>query len=237
MADPIQNKTFYAAIAGCLVGLFAMLVVPCFIAMCVARCREKRQRHRDALAGEGSNDDSTDYLVYGPFPYGSAIYHVDEVGESSGYRAPQNSVEDLDSAIQLNAALEDDAALALAQQEDGTAITSIEQEHDTGLDDLREPQYEGKGKAPMYSQIQAVVVEQQEQQLSENAQVQLLGSFQEGVSNYLPSGLAEATAKVPAELPAEPKAAEEYQDAPEVVPEATPANNEQQLLTKKEDQA
>lgn len=225
MAD---NKTFYAAIAGCLVGLFAMMVVPCFIAMCVARYREKRRR--DALEREDVNDDSTDYLVYGPFPYDSSLYHVDEVGESSGYRAPNNSLESLDSAIQLDVALEDDAAIAraLAEQEDDIAIATTEQEHVTGLDDLREPQYEGKGKAPMYSQIQEVLVDQQEPQLSERAHAQLPGSIPEGLSEHLSAVLAEATAtELPAELPAEQKAAEEFQDAPEVAPKATPADNEQ----------
>ncbi|PNP45905.1 hypothetical protein TGAMA5MH_02466 [Trichoderma gamsii] len=221
MAD---NKTFYAAIAGCLVGLFAMMVVPCFIAMCVARCREKRRL--DALEREVADDDSTDHLVYGPFPFDSSLYHVDEVGESSGYRAPNNSLESLDSAIQLDATLEDDAAIAraLAEQEDGIAITTTEQ----NLDNLREPQYEGKGKAPMYSQIQEVLVDQQEQQLSENAQVQLPGPVQEGLSEHLSAALTEATAtELPAELPAEQKAAEEFQDAPEAAPKATPADNEQ----------
>lgn len=225
MAD---NKTFYAAIAGCLVGLFAMMVVPCFIAMCVACYREKRRR--DALEREDVNDDSTDYLVYGPFPYDSSLYHVDEVGESSGYRAPNNSLESLDSAIQLDVALEDDAAIAraLAEQEDDIAITTTEQEHVTDLDDLREPQYEGKGKAPMYSQIQEVLVDQQEQQLCERAQAQLPGSIPEGLSEHLSAVLAEATAtELPAELPAEQKAAEKFQDAPEVAPKATPADNEQ----------
>lgn len=221
MAD---NKTFYAAIAGCLVGLFAMMVVPCFIAMCVARCREKRRL--DALEREVADDDSTDYLVYGPFPFDSSLYHVDEVGESSGYRVPNNSLESLDSAIQLDATLEDDAAIAraLAEQEDDIAITTTEQ----NLDNLREPQYEGKGKAPMYSQIQEVLVDQQEQQLSENTQVQLPGPVQEGLSEHLSAALAEATAtELPAELPAEQKVAEEFQDAPEAAPKATPADNEQ----------
>ncbi|EHK41946.1 hypothetical protein TRIATDRAFT_84290 [Trichoderma atroviride IMI 206040] len=225
MADAIKHKTFYAAIAGCIVGLFAMMVIPCFIAMCVSRYREKRQLHRDALAREAAEDDSTDYLVYGPFPYDSSLYHVDEVGESSGYRAPNNSVESLDSAIQLDATLEDDAAIAmaLAEQEDDIAITTTEQ----NLDNLREPQYEGKGKALMYSHIQEVLVDQQEQQLSESVQAQLPGPIQEGLSERLPAALAEAAAELPAELPAEQKAAEESQDAPEGVPKATPAENEQ----------
>ncbi|KAK1243959.1 hypothetical protein MKX08_002097 [Trichoderma sp. CBMAI-0020] len=221
MADVTKNKTFYAAIAGCLVGLFAMMVVPCFIAMCVARYHEKRQLHRDALAREAAEDDSTDYLVYGPFPYDSSLYHVDEVGESSGYRAPNNSVESLDSAIQLEATLEDDAAIAmaLAEQEDDVAITTSEQ----NLDDLREPQYEGKGKAPVYSHIQEVLVDQQEQQLPESIQAQLPGLVQEGLSEHLPAALAE----LPAELPAEQKPAEELQEATEAAPKATPAENEQ----------
>ncbi|KAL7893816.1 hypothetical protein HDV63DRAFT_411743 [Trichoderma sp. SZMC 28014] len=224
-----ENKKFYVTIAGGLVGLFAMMVVPCIIAMCVARCRENRRR--DALEREDVNDDSTDYLVYGPFPYNSSLYHVDEVGESSGYRAPNNSVESLDSAIQLDVALEDDAAIAraLAEQEDDIAIITTEQEHVTDLDDLREPQYEGKGKAPMYSQIHEVLVNQQEQQqLSERALAQLPGSTPEGLSEHLSAALAEATAtELPAELPAEPKAAEEFQDAPEVAPKATAADNKQ----------
>lgn len=111
--------------------------------------------------------------------------------------------------------------MALAEQEDDIAITTIEQ----NLDDLREPQYEGKGKAPMYSQIQEVLVDQQDHQLSEAAQAQLLGPIQEGLSEHLTAALAEATAELPAELPAEQKPAEEFQDAPEVAPKATPAEN------------
>ncbi|KAM0523183.1 hypothetical protein ACHAPE_001676 [Trichoderma viride] len=218
-----DNKTFYAAIAGCLVGLFSMMVVPCFIAMCVARCREKRRLN--ALEREAADDDSTDYLVYGPFPFDSSLYHVDEVGESSGYRAPNNSLESLDSAIQLDATLEDDAAIAraLAEQEDDITVTTIEQD----LDNLREPQYEGKGKAPMYSQIQQVLVDQHEQQLSKNAQAQLRGPIQGGLSEHLSAALAEAAAtELPAELPADPKAAE-FQDARDAASKATPADNKQ----------
>lgn len=232
-----HNKAFYAAIAGCLVGLFSMLVVPCMIAVFIARYREKRRERRDALAGEDADDDdcSTDYLVYGPFPFDSALYHVDEVGESSGYRAPQNSVAEFDSAVRLNIDQEDTAAmtLALAQQEQDIAITTPQQEQYTILDDLREPQYQGKGKALMYAQLQTVLVEQQEQQLPENAQAQLPGSIQEDLSEDLPATLPEATA----ELKAEQKVAEEFQDAPEVAPEATPTEDDEQLLAKKENQA
>ncbi|KAL7922518.1 hypothetical protein ACQKWADRAFT_313088 [Trichoderma austrokoningii] len=228
MAGILKNNTFYAIIAACLVSLFAMLVVPCFIAMGIARCRERLQNQRDALNGEGGDDDSTDYLVYGPFPYGSSIYGVEEIGESSGYRAPQNSAESLDSAIQVDIMQDDATALALSHQQLDDALTATEQAQFTDLDDLREPQYEGKGKAPMYAQIQAAFVEQQEQQLPENVQAQLPGSIQERI--------AEATAEVLAELPAEQTAAEEFQDAAEIVPEDdAPAENEQQLVAKKDE--
>lgn len=225
MMENLKNKTFYALIAGCLVGLFAIIFVPCFIAMGVAHCCEKRQKLREALAREDDgDDDSTDYLVYGPFPYGSSFYGVDEVGESSGYRAPQNSAEFLDSAIQIDA-MQDDAAVSAM----GYALTALEQEMFLDLHDLPEPQYEGKGKAPMYAPIQALFAEQPEQQLAENAQVQLhaLGSIQESI--------AEATATPLVELPAEQTAADESQDATEFLPEAAPTESEQQLLAKKQE--
>ncbi|EHK43814.1 hypothetical protein TRIATDRAFT_86908 [Trichoderma atroviride IMI 206040] len=38
---------FYAAIAGCFVGLFSLLAIPRVIAMLVARFREKHQQRRD----------------------------------------------------------------------------------------------------------------------------------------------------------------------------------------------
>ncbi|KAL6902426.1 hypothetical protein GGI43DRAFT_433399 [Trichoderma evansii] len=214
-----NNNAFYAAIAGCLVGLFLMLFVPCLIAMFVARCREKRQERRDALAEEGDDDEcdsDTDYLIYGPFPFDSAIYHVDEVGESSGYREPQDGVQELDSADQLT------AQLTANQEEDAATLTAQQEEHYKNLDDVREPQYEGKGKAPMYAQLQTVLVEQQQQQLPENVQVELPGRPQED--------LPEAAAQ----LQDEQKVVEEFQDAPEAVP--APAKEQQQLLIK-EDQA
>lgn len=219
-----NNKAFYAAIAGSLVGLFLMLFVPCFIAMIVARCREKRRERREALAEEGDDDDDcdTDYLIYGPFPFDSTIYHVDEVGESSGYREPQDGVQELDSSTQLTANQEEDAA-ATAET---TAVTTTvqQQEHYDSFDNLREPQCEDKGKTPMYAQLQTVLIEQQPQQLSENDQTELPDHPQED--------LPEASAQ----LQTEQKATEEFQDAPEVVP--VPAEEQQQqLLIKKEDQA
>lgn len=206
-----HNNAFYAAIAGSLVGLFSMLFVPCIIAMFVVRCREKHQERRDALAEAGDDDDEcdTDYLIYGPFPFDSALYHVDELGESSGYREPQDGAQELDSTAQLN-----------ANQEEDAPITATQQELYNSLDDLREPQYEGKGKAPVYSQLQTVLAEQQPQQLPENALAKLPGHFQED--------LPEATVQ----LQAEQKAAEESQDAPDVVP----AEGQEQLA-KKEIQA
>ncbi|GFP55586.1 hypothetical protein TASIC1_0005044400 [Trichoderma asperellum] len=207
-----HNNAFYAAIAGSLVGLFMILFVPCIIAMFVVRCREKRQERRDALAEAGDDDDDecdTDYLIYGPFPFDSALYHVDELGESSGYREPQDGAQELDSATQLN-----------ANQQEDAPITATQQELYNSLDDLREPQYEGKGKAPVYSQLQTVLAEREPQQLPENAPAKLPGHFQE----HLPDATVQ--------LQAEQKAAEESQDAPDVV-----SAEGQEQLAKKEDQA
>ncbi|KAL7954799.1 hypothetical protein V8C34DRAFT_316982 [Trichoderma compactum] len=55
------NKKFYIAIACGILALFLLLVVPCIVAMLVARYREKRQERRDALAREleeGRGDDT-----------------------------------------------------------------------------------------------------------------------------------------------------------------------------------
>ncbi|UKZ72719.1 hypothetical protein TrVFT333_000353 [Trichoderma virens FT-333] len=50
-ANP-NNKRFYLAIGFGILALFLLLIVPCIIAMAVARCREKRQEARDARARE-----------------------------------------------------------------------------------------------------------------------------------------------------------------------------------------
>ncbi|KAL6834950.1 hypothetical protein V8C40DRAFT_261623 [Trichoderma camerunense] len=56
-----NTKKFYIAIACSILGLFLLLIVPCIVAMGVARYREKRQERRDALAREleeGQSDDT-----------------------------------------------------------------------------------------------------------------------------------------------------------------------------------
>ncbi|KAJ4864015.1 hypothetical protein T069G_00545 [Trichoderma breve] len=62
MSDINPNtKKFYIAIACSILGLFLLLIVPCVVAMCVVRYREKRQERRDALAREleeGQGDDN-----------------------------------------------------------------------------------------------------------------------------------------------------------------------------------
>ncbi|PNP53538.1 hypothetical protein THARTR1_06232 [Trichoderma harzianum] len=77
-----NNKKFYIAIACGILALFLLLVVPCIVAMLVARYREKRQERRDALAREleeGQGDGIT-------LPIEDPIlgYRVDEIGEASG---------------------------------------------------------------------------------------------------------------------------------------------------------
>ncbi|OTA00760.1 hypothetical protein A9Z42_0010140 [Trichoderma parareesei] len=89
-----NNRGFYLAIAFGIVGLFLMMVVPCAIAMGVARCREKRQERRDALRRElegGQADEATngDDAPAGRIP----IFGVDEVGEASGWRHDDNDLE------------------------------------------------------------------------------------------------------------------------------------------------
>ncbi|KAL6700787.1 hypothetical protein J3F84DRAFT_402772 [Trichoderma pleuroticola] len=76
-----NNKKFYIAIACGILALFLLLVVPCIVAMLVARYREKRQERRDALAREleeGQGDGIT-------LPVEDPIlgYRVDEIGEAS----------------------------------------------------------------------------------------------------------------------------------------------------------
>ncbi|OPB37209.1 hypothetical protein A0O28_0041210 [Trichoderma guizhouense] len=62
MSDINPNtKKIYIAIACSILGLFLLLIVPCVVAMCVVRYREKRQERRDALAREleeGQGDDA-----------------------------------------------------------------------------------------------------------------------------------------------------------------------------------
>ncbi|KAH0497904.1 hypothetical protein TgHK011_005186 [Trichoderma gracile] len=88
-----NNRGFYLAIAFGIIGLFLMMVVPCAIAMGVARCREKRQEHRDALRRElerGQTDEvASDDAPAGRLP----IFGVDEVGEASGWRHGDNDLE------------------------------------------------------------------------------------------------------------------------------------------------
>lgn len=84
MSDINPNtKKFYIAIACSILGLFLLLIVPCVVAMCVVRYREKRQERRDALAREleeGQGDDAA-----APVPEHPILgYRVDEIGEASG---------------------------------------------------------------------------------------------------------------------------------------------------------
>ncbi|PTB69433.1 hypothetical protein BBK36DRAFT_1097 [Trichoderma citrinoviride] len=88
-----NNRGFYLAIAFGIMGLFLMMVIPCAIAMGIARCREKRQERRDALRREleeGQGDEATCIdAADGRFP----VFCVDEVGESSGWRRDENDLE------------------------------------------------------------------------------------------------------------------------------------------------
>ncbi|KAM0244652.1 hypothetical protein ACHAQJ_010732 [Trichoderma viride] len=207
MTDTTQptsnNKSFYMAIAGSIIGLFLLLFVPCIVAMCVARVREKRQERRDALAREleeGEDECDGDDVMYGPFL--EDVYHIEELGESSGWREPQQDTQELDSATQL---------ISQEEEED----TSIQQ-HNV-FEEIREPQYDGKGKAPMYPQVQSVLVEQ----LPEHHQVKPAGRFQE----HLPEVSASAQRQD------EQEAVEEFQDAQEAAPV------QQQLAAKKQEEA
>ncbi|KAL7945391.1 hypothetical protein V8C42DRAFT_345000 [Trichoderma barbatum] len=83
-----SNRTFYLAIAFGIFGLFLLGIVPCIIAVFVARCREKRQERRDALAREleeGQGDDTSLPIPEDHVP----VYRVDEIGEASGWQ-PDN---------------------------------------------------------------------------------------------------------------------------------------------------
>ncbi|KAL7795306.1 hypothetical protein V8C37DRAFT_400799 [Trichoderma ceciliae] len=192
-----NNKTFYMAISLGIIGLFLLLFVPCLIAMCIARCREKRQERRDALARQLEEGEGGE-IFYGPFPEDHVeppAYHVEELGESSGWHQPQQERQELDSSTQ-----------PIHQGE-----ASAQQHYGHG--EIHEPQYEGKGKSPVYPhQVQRAVVEQ----LPEYRQVKTAGRFQE----HLP--------EAPEQLQHEQEAAEEYQDAQEV------ATLQQQRLNQKQ---
>ncbi|KAL6879137.1 hypothetical protein J3F83DRAFT_768382 [Trichoderma novae-zelandiae] len=88
-----NNRGFYLAIAFGIMGLFLMMVVPCAIAMGIARCREKRQERRDAIRREleeGQSDDAAcGEALVDNFP----PFRVDEVGEASGWRHDDNELE------------------------------------------------------------------------------------------------------------------------------------------------
>ncbi|KAM6486856.1 hypothetical protein HDV62DRAFT_402094 [Trichoderma sp. SZMC 28011] len=83
MSDINPNtKKFYIAIACSIIGLFLLLIVPCVVAMCVVRYREKRQERRDALARELEEGQSDDNAA--PVPEHPILgYRVDEIGEAS----------------------------------------------------------------------------------------------------------------------------------------------------------
>ncbi|TFB04161.1 hypothetical protein CCMA1212_004090 [Trichoderma ghanense] len=89
-----NNRGFYLAIAFGIIGLFLMMVVPCAIAMGVARCRERTQERRDALRRELEEGNQGDEATCGDAPAGrSPIFGVDEVGEASGWRHGDNDLE------------------------------------------------------------------------------------------------------------------------------------------------
>ncbi|KAK4075318.1 uncharacterized protein Triagg1_4439 [Trichoderma aggressivum f. europaeum] len=72
-----NNKKFYIAIAFGIFALFLLLVVPCIVAMLVARYREKRQERRDALARELEEGQGDDAAL--PVPEDPILgYRVDE---------------------------------------------------------------------------------------------------------------------------------------------------------------
>ncbi|KAL7914971.1 hypothetical protein GGI35DRAFT_474673 [Trichoderma velutinum] len=73
-----NNKKFYIAIACGILALFLLLFVPCIVAMAVARCREKRQERRDALARELEEGQGDDTAL--PVPEDPILgYRVDEI--------------------------------------------------------------------------------------------------------------------------------------------------------------
>ncbi|RFU71766.1 hypothetical protein TARUN_10496 [Trichoderma arundinaceum] len=204
MSDTTQptsnNKTFYLAIAFSIVGLFLLLFVPSLIAMAIVRCREKRQERRDALArqleegegeGEGEGGGEIDDIFFGP-----SYRRAEEPGEASGWRQPHDGTQELDSATQL-----------VCQAEDST------QQYE-GHVEIREPQLDDKGKAPMYPQeVQGSPVLEQ---LPDYRQVKLAGRFQE----HLPEAFEQSQG--------EQEAADERQDTQEVAPV------QQQRLNKKQ---
>ncbi|KAH6611455.1 hypothetical protein Trco_001475 [Trichoderma cornu-damae] len=189
-----NNRTFYTAIAVGIVGLFLLLFVPCLIAMCVVRCREKRQERRDALARqleegeeeeeEGGGGGEEDTL---PEDHtGASVYHVEELGEPSGRSQPQQSDQEPNHASQI---LHQDEASAQQNDTQGEAC---------------QPQLDGKGKSPMYlPQTQRAAAAEQ---LPEHRGVETAGRFQE----HLPEASEQ--------LQDGQEAGEEFQDAQEAAP-------------------
>lgn len=208
MADTTQptgnNKKFYMIMAMVMTGLFLMLFVPCGVAMCIVRWREKRQERRDALARqleEGGEDDilgrpytPVDDIVVS----GYSVYHVEELGEASGWRQSQQQAgQELDSsATQLVPEEQDISAQPQYQHEGQQQVEIAELQHDNGNDN-------GKGKTPDYPQPVAV------EDVPEFCQAKTAGRFHE----HLPEAYEQFHEVGEG---AEP----EFQDAPEVVPTA-----------------
>ncbi|KAL7934130.1 hypothetical protein V8C35DRAFT_280438 [Trichoderma chlorosporum] len=75
-ANP-NNKKFYLAIAFSILSLFLLLIVPCIVAMAIARCREKRQERRDALARELEEGQGDDTVLPIPEDHVPVYHHAD----------------------------------------------------------------------------------------------------------------------------------------------------------------
>ncbi|KAL7811710.1 hypothetical protein V8C44DRAFT_358147 [Trichoderma aethiopicum] len=119
-----NNRGFYIAIAFGIVGLFLMMVVPCAIAMCIARFREKRQERRDALRRELEGGQA-DEAICGDAPAGRyPIFGVDEVGEGSGWRHGDNELETTTAAATTTNLFQDTTIL----------------QHPDGLVEVRKPE-------------------------------------------------------------------------------------------------
>ncbi|KKO96501.1 hypothetical protein THAR02_11398 [Trichoderma harzianum] len=132
MSDINPNtKKFYIAIACSILGLFLLLIVPCVVAMCVARYREKRQERRDALAREleeGQGDDAAAPVHEDPILEATLLHHADghvevrkpEPSEGKGIASPQarpvgRFQEDLPEASEQQLQTKQDDAVAESQ--------------------------------------------------------------------------------------------------------------------------
>ncbi|KAL6830947.1 hypothetical protein J3E69DRAFT_363873 [Trichoderma sp. SZMC 28015] len=133
-----NTKKFYIAIACSILGLFLLLIVPCIVAMCFARYREKRQERRDALAREleeGQSDDTAAPVPEHPILEATLLHHADghvevrkpEPTKGKGIASPQarpigRFQEDLPEASEQQLQTKQDDAVAESQGSQDTIV-------------------------------------------------------------------------------------------------------------------